>query len=70
MDNKIKLPPVKYKITVCPVCGSSYDFHGHKPRTCKDFNCRYAYDNKVNVHEWAHIPRSMVSIANRQADND
>ena len=55
---KLTLPQLDWKSSTCEVCGKPFDYLGkRRPHVCKDGNCRYTYENKINPEKWAaHQP--------------
>ena len=48
------MPKLDWKATTCEVCGRSFEYIGKKkPHICKDGECIYKYQHKIDPEKWA-----------------
>ena len=53
-NNSASLPKLSWKTTTCEVCGASFDYISRrKPHVCKQGDCIYKYEYKIEPHTWA-----------------
>ena len=51
---RLSLPQLDWKTATCRVCGNSFDYLGkRRPPTCKNGDCRYRWEHRINPHTWA-----------------
>ncbi|HOD67447.1 MAG TPA: hypothetical protein PK186_12320 [candidate division Zixibacteria bacterium] len=59
---KISLPDLNWKTATCVVCGKPFDYHGRKPKTCRDGNCRYRFEYKIEPDKWAGRQKTLFDV--------
>nr|MBN2276111.1 hypothetical protein [candidate division Zixibacteria bacterium] len=61
-----KLPDLEWKTAVCEVCGEIFEYFAKKkPHTCKNGECRYRFDHKINPHTWASYQPTLFDVSNK-----